>query len=75
MCPIKIEQVKDVMLKNLPECLPPLKTCLSIIGAAMLKDVDHCIGLILVGAPGGRKTTTIRLLGMGGHLKKTETGR
>jgi len=73
MCPIKIEQVKDVMLDNLPECLPPLEACLSTIGAAMLKDVDHCIGLILVGAPGGRKTTTIGLLGTGAPFYKLDT--
>jgi hypothetical protein len=63
MCPIRIEQVKDIIEQNLPECWLPLEACLSTVGAAMLKDVDHCIGLILVGQPGGRKTTTMGLLG------------
>ena len=70
---IHIEQVKKVVLDNLPDCWAPLEACLSIIGAAMLKDVDHCIGLILVGAPGGRKTTTISLLGTENPLKKLDT--
>lgn len=73
MCPIRIEQVKDIMLENLPECWPPLEACLSMIGAALLKDIDHCIGLILVGAPGGRKTTTIGLLGIGDPFKKLDS--
>lgn len=73
MCPIRIEQVKDIMEQNLPECWPPLEACLSTIGGAMLKDVDHCIGLILVGAPGGRKTTTIGLIGTEAPFYKLDT--
>jgi hypothetical protein len=70
---IQIEQVQKVVLQNLPECWAPLEACLSTIGAAMLKDIYHCIRLILVGAPGGRKTTTIGLLGKGDPLKKLDT--
>lgn len=60
---ITIRQVEDVVKRELPECWLPLEACLSVIGAAMLKDVYHCIGLILVGQPGGRKGTTISMLG------------
>ncbi|MFC2043996.1 helix-turn-helix domain-containing protein [Chloroflexota bacterium] len=70
---VQIEQVKGIMEQNLPECWSPLEACLSIIGAATLKDIDHCIGLILVGAPGGRKTTTIGLLGRRDPLIKIDT--
>jgi len=73
MCPIRIEQVKDIMEQNLPDCWLPLEACLSAIGAAMLKDIDHCIGLILVGEPGGRKTTTIDLLGRADPIYLTDS--
>lgn len=63
MSQIEIEQVKYAMEVNLPECWLPLEVVLSTVGAAMLKDVDHCIGLIIVGEPGGRKSTTLELLG------------
>lgn len=63
MSPIPIENIKYAMDVNLPECWLPLEATLSTIGAAMLRDVDHCIGLILVGEPGGRKSTTLELLG------------
>ena len=60
---LTIEQVKIVVDANLPDCWLPLEAALSTIGAAMLRDVDHCIGLIIVGEPGGRKSTTLELLG------------
>lgn len=60
---ITIQQVEAVVKRELPDCWSPLEACLSIIGAAMLKDVHHCIGLILVGDPGGRKGTTLSMLG------------
>jgi hypothetical protein len=65
MAKISIDVVKQIVEANLPGCWLPLEACLSIIGAAMLADVDHCIGLILVGEPGGRKSTTLELLGSG----------
>lgn len=58
-----IQQVEAVVKRELPDCWLPLEACLSVIGAAMLKDVHHCIGLILVGDPGGRKGTTLSMLG------------
>jgi hypothetical protein len=58
-----IELVKSGVNANLPECWAALEAALSTIAAAMLKDVDHCIGLILVAEPGGRKSTTLELLG------------
>lgn len=58
-----IQQVEAVVKRELPDCWHPLEACLSIIGATVLKDVDHCIGLIFVGSPGGRKSTTLELLG------------
>lgn len=58
-----IQQVEAVVRRELPGCWLSLEACLSIIGAAMLKDVHHCIGLILVGEPGGRKGTTLSMLG------------
>ncbi|MFC2027185.1 hypothetical protein ACFLU3_00725 [Chloroflexota bacterium] len=58
-----IHHVKEAVDVNLPDCWLPLEACLSVVGAAMLEDVDHCIGLILVGVPGGRKSTTLELLG------------
>jgi len=58
-----IQEVEAVVKRELPDCWPPLEACLSVIGAAMLKDVYHCIGLILVGPPGGRKGTTSSMLG------------
>lgn len=61
--PITIDQVEAVVKRELPECWPPLEACLSVVGAAMLEDVHHCIGLILVGEPGGRKGTTLSMLG------------
>jgi len=61
--PITIQQVEAVVKKELPDCWLPLEACLSTVGAAMLKDVNHCIGLILVGGPGGRKGTTLSMLG------------
>lgn len=60
---ITIEQVKFTVDANLPECWLSLEAVLSAIGAAMLRDVDHCIGLIIVGEPGGRKSTTLELIG------------
>lgn len=60
---ITIQQVEAVVKRELPECWLPLEACLSTIGAAMLKDVHHCVGLILVGSPGGRKGTTLSMLG------------
>lgn len=60
---ITIQQVEAVVRRELPDCWPPLEACLSVIGAAQLKDVYHCIGLILVGSPGGRKGTTLSMLG------------
>jgi hypothetical protein len=60
---ITIQQVEAVVKRELPDCWPPLEACLSVIGAAQLKDVYHCIGLILVGQPGGRKGTTLSMLG------------
>ncbi|MDD4876545.1 MAG: hypothetical protein PHQ86_05415 [Dehalococcoidales bacterium] len=60
---ISIEQVEAVVKRELPECWLPLEACLSVISAAKLKDVHHCIGLILVGQPGGRKGTTLSMLG------------
>jgi len=61
--PITIQQVEAVVKRELPDCWLPLEACLSVVGAAMLKDVYHCIGLILVGSPGGRKGTTLTMLG------------
>lgn len=61
--PITIQQVEAIVKRELPDCWLPLEACLSTIGAAMLRDVNHCIGLILVGSPGGRKGTTLELLG------------
>ena len=58
-----IQQVEAVVRRELPGCWLSLEACLSVIGAAMLKDVHHCIGLILVGEPGGRKGTTLSMLG------------
>ena len=58
-----IQQVEAVVRRDLPDCWLPLEACLSVIGASMLKDVNHCIGLILVGEPGGRKGTTLTMLG------------
>jgi hypothetical protein len=69
----KIDEVKAIVLKNLPECWPPLEACLSLFAAAQLEDLGHCIGLILVGAPGGRKTTTISLLGSGEPFVKLDS--
>lgn len=63
MSKLSIEQLKFTVDANLPECWLPLEAALSMVGAAMLKDVDHCIGLIIVGEPGGRKSTTLELLG------------
>jgi len=60
---VTIQQVEAVVKRELPDCWLPLEACLSVIGAAMLKDVNHCIGLILVGDPGGRKGTTLTMLG------------
>lgn len=60
---ITIQQVEAVVRRELPDCWLPLEACLSAIGAAMLKDINHCIGLILVGEPGGRKGTTLYMLG------------
>lgn len=61
--PITIQQVEAVVKRELSDCWLPLEACLSVVGAAMLKDVYHCIGLILVGSPGGRKGTTLTMLG------------
>jgi hypothetical protein len=60
---ITIQRVEAVVRRELPDCWLPLEACLSVIGAGMLKDVHHCIGLILVGQPGGRKGTTLSMLG------------
>jgi len=60
---LDIEVVKSTLDATLPNCWLPLEAVLSTVGAAMLKDVDHCVGLILVGQPGGRKSTTLELLG------------
>ena len=49
-----IQQVRFTVEQQLPDCWPPLEACLSVIGAAMLRDVHHCVGLIIVGEPGGR---------------------
>ena len=62
---VTIQQVEDVVKQQLAGCWPPLEACLSVIGAAQLKDVHHCLGLILVGSPGGRKGTTLSMLGSG----------
>jgi hypothetical protein len=71
MADISIDVVQQVVKANLPDCWLPLEACLSIIGAAMLEDVDHCIGLILVGEPGGRKSTTLELLGSGTNKEQS----
>jgi hypothetical protein len=63
MKPLDIRSVKFTIEANLPQVWEPVEAVLSTIGAAMLKDVDHCVGLILVGEPGGRKSTTLELLG------------
>lgn len=60
---LTIDFVKQAVHANLPDCWLPLEAALSTIGAAILRDVDHCIGLIIVGEPGGRKSTTLELLG------------
>jgi hypothetical protein len=62
----KVTDFNEVLLKVkelMPDCVEPLTVCLSLVGASMLEDVDHCIGVILVGQSGGRKTTTLRMLG------------
>ena len=58
-----IQEVEAVVKRELPDCWSPLEASLSVIAAAKLKDVHHCIGLILVGSPGGRKGTTLGILG------------
>ena len=60
---LDINSVKYAVEANIPDCWLPLEAVLSAVGAAMLKDIDHCIGLILVAEPGGRKSTTLELLG------------
>ncbi len=60
---ITIQQVEAVVRRELPACWLPLEASLSVVGASMLKDIHHCVGLILVGAPGGRKGTTLSMLG------------
>ena len=60
---ITIEHVEAVVKSELPEIWAALEASLSLVGASKLSDVDHCIGLIIVGEPGGRKTTTTELIG------------
>jgi hypothetical protein len=58
-----LHEVLSVVQELMPGCVEPLTVCLSAVGATMLSDLDHCIGVILTGQSGGRKTTTLRMLG------------
>lgn len=60
---VNIEQVREQVQEDLPDCWLPLEACLSLTAARQLKDLDHCVGLIIVGPSGGAKSTTLELLG------------
>jgi len=60
---VELKQVRDIVEEHFPTLWEPVDVVLSVVGAAMLKDLSHCIGLILQDQPSSSKTTVLDFLG------------
>jgi len=60
---ITLQQVKETVITNFPTLWEPVEVALSVVGAGLMKDLSHCIGLIYQDQPSSSKTTVLDLLG------------
>lgn len=58
-----IKMIKDVISKEFPTLREPVEVALTVVGAGLLQDLPHCIGLIYQDQPSSSKTTVLDILG------------